>query len=413
MRWQFPEFQTLAEIEERRSVLNQIDAWWAEFTRQADRIARHYEPCVGSPFDLPGFMSEHLHAVHPGLVWEFGPALRGPGLRLVLTCANRRDLRPLTDTLVARAPDLTGWEFYGYRLAETVKHAEVTLRGRAQGTLDGLKIRVTGGAHQQIDLTFLHHDFAGPDDYEAIDTAFVAAEALLGEQTLNEWINAIETDRLSPRKLFRHGTKIRGLVTPDRLKPTIEAMVDARTSQLFAAPVKAWGLYRDIAPDNTEAVAHPVLGRDRPARDDYPGRHNVLAALTPWGDGQNAAASPRSFCSARFSRHQETFCYLKTDRRAGFTSVLWEDRETLELALDEILMQTDTGGVCGGGNGGVYSYVAFALTDLHRGLEAIRRVLQEGDIHPRSWILFHDETFKAEWVGAYDDTPAPPRKMMS
>ena len=36
------------------------------------------------------------------------------------------------------------------------------------------------------------------------------------------------------------------------------------------------------------------------------------------------------------------------------------------------------------------------------------RCLREQNVPKRTWLLFHDSDCQAEWVGIWDDAPAPP-----
>lgn len=46
--------------------------------------------------------------------------------------------------------------------------------------------------------------------------------------------------------------------------------------------------------------------------------------------------------------------------------------------------------------------------DKGRALPAIRRLLAEGNVPKRSWLLFHDCELRGEWIGIHDDAPDPP-----
>jgi len=70
-------------------------------------------------------------------MWEYGPAVRTKGHRLVITPESRKDFRQLVRTILDRAPDLPGWEFYPYRLAEDLEQARSAGRrpdGRPRST---------------------------------------------------------------------------------------------------------------------------------------------------------------------------------------------------------------------------------------------------------------------------------------
>ena len=168
----------------------------------------------------------------------------------------------------------------------------------------------------------------------------------------------------------------------------------------------------NLLDDDAEAVdaetAWSLLKMEPREQIDYADRFDLFVARTAWLDCFKATFTHRPFCSSRFSKHGEVFCYLKTDGRNGFAEESWEDKAQLEDELQSALDEAEAGCVWGGGTGRIYSYVEFALTDVIAGSEAIRKVLQTGNIHRRTWILFHDQDMRDEWIGAYDDTPAPP-----
>lgn len=114
MRWKFPVDLTREEREARQETIVLIDQWWEEFAARVDDLNVMFGG--GKAFDLPAWMADHLGAVHPHLMWEFGPAVRAPGHRLVVTPESRYHLAPLVGEVLARAPRLEGWEFYPHRL---------------------------------------------------------------------------------------------------------------------------------------------------------------------------------------------------------------------------------------------------------------------------------------------------------
>jgi hypothetical protein len=113
MRWRFVDPSHPAEVAAKDRVLGRIDAWWTEFARRSGDLQRVFARQL--EMDLPAWMEEHLGSVDEALCWEFGPPLRGSGHRLVVTAESRSELRPLVATLLERAPELPGWEFYPYR----------------------------------------------------------------------------------------------------------------------------------------------------------------------------------------------------------------------------------------------------------------------------------------------------------
>lgn len=62
----------------------------------------------------------------------------------------------------------------------------------------------------------------------------------------------------------------------------------------------------------------------------------------------------------------------------------------------------------GGGMGLRYAYIDMAQTDVPAVIAAVRERMQAGGLARRSWILFFDADPAGEWIGIYDDSPAPP-----
>src|SRR3954452_23773059 len=104
MRWQFIDPNNASESSQKQRTLEAIDAWWRGFAERADDFDA---ACNGTlKMDLPAWVNEHLAPVDPRLCWEFGPAVKKQGHRLVITPENDHFLRPLTRTLLERAPTL-------------------------------------------------------------------------------------------------------------------------------------------------------------------------------------------------------------------------------------------------------------------------------------------------------------------
>jgi len=80
----------------------------------------------------------------------------------------------------------------------------------------------------------------------------------------------------------------------------------------------------------------------------------------------------------------------------------------VEDALDEALVGSQLGAVISGGTGRIYSYIDLALAEVRPAIAVIRDVLRKGNIPVRTWLLFHDGRWRNEWLGVWEDTPAPP-----
>jgi hypothetical protein len=401
MRWLFIDPTNRTEMEFRARTLGAIDAWWEAFSAQEQRISALFSRA--DEWDLPSWMHEHLGGIDPRLMWEFGPAVRQKGHRLVITPEAIHSLRPLVRTILDRAPARPGWEFYAFRLAENFETALRTISGRTGEDIAGTLFRAKRGRGRRIDISFCIPFCRDEEDRTALHAAYVACESLLGEQLLDERVGTISV--LPPRERWL-ARMIEKLAAEEdepwlplaELSETVDELVDGLIDELPLQPCADW-----ISTTRWATIELEPLPRSerRPRSDLYVA---VTGALDTW----QAAHSSGGFYSACHSRCGETFCYVKLDGREGLSSTsLFGDRGEIEDALNQALDEERLGCVTGGGTGQRYSYIDLALTDLRLGVNMARETLQRARVPHCSWILFFDAELACEWVGVYDETPPP------
>tara|TARA_R110002072_G_scaffold99678_1_gene219235 strand:- start:1026 stop:2144 length:1119 start_codon:yes stop_codon:yes gene_type:complete len=366
--------------------LEGIDRWWSAFESHCETIDQYFTR--GVAFDVSAFMDDHLKAISPELMWEFGRAKEKEGHRLVITPETERELRPLVRTLLQRAPALSRWEFYGHRLPEP-DMVEVMIEARVRRKVEEVKGRALRGENHRIDVEFYLPSLSDVD--ERSHAAFVAAETLFGEELLDEWIGVVESTEalgsaewLGVEDLAREARAILQTIReslPDR--PCHEVSEEADWSMIELRPSEA---------------------------DDYPDQADLFIAKTMVMEMWRTAHDGSPFSSSRFSRLGETFCYLKLDGKEGIEEEGFEDKSQIEDALDRSLAAEGLGCCIGGGTGWRYSYIDLALTDLPSAIQVIKRVLRAGRVPSRSWLLFFDDHWRDEWIGIWEDTPPPPRR---
>jgi hypothetical protein len=378
----------------RQQLRERIDHWWqtlAQNTTALDDLFHNR-----SKWDLPAWMKQNLGAIDADLCWEFGAD--PVGHRLVITPERNRHLRPLARAILAAAPQTAGWAFYGYRQPESVEWAKATVQGRCRRKLDdATTVRLRAGKFNSVDVTFVSPDCRRPEDREALSAAFVAMESLVGEEVLDKWVGLIN---VSPPVLGERTIPL------ERLRPMVDVVIEQIREQLPNSACWQW-------PSETEwsLFKTPLYDAPRSKSDtvpEFPGRSDLLVGRTMYTPMWQFAHGPWPFFSERFSSWGETFCYLKIDGVNGLAGSSFGDRGDIEEALDRALKQAEVGCVTGGGTGLRYSYVDLALVDLKAGLALAREVLQDGRAPLRSWFLFFDAELQVEWLGVYDDTPAPP-----
>jgi hypothetical protein len=391
MRWLFADPHNTEEAAYVKATVAAIDHWWQEFQGKLEKIENAFKP--KSRYNLPKLMEETLQAIHPGLMWEFGPAVKVPdGYRLVITPESQRYLRPVVRTILERAPKLPNWEFYGYRVPETPELTIETVKGRVGVDVTSALVAASPAAGRKVDLFF---DFPGQDDLEedqARQAAFVATETLFGEQFLDNWIGDI------------------GLLL-DNPEPAVQPLMLARAQGAIAALVKA--MFERLPTNRSQNLSveegWAQISLDPPDEmDDYPGRSDLVAATMHDIELFQAMHSGQPFASTCHSRVHEQFCYLKLDATGSKHKDIAEFRALFDRPLNDELVAANAGGVIGCGSGVRYAYIDVGLTDLKGGVGIIRKVLNEREVPERSWLLFHDDDFSAEWIGLHPHSPPPP-----
>lgn len=267
------------------------------------------------------------------------------------------------------------------------------MKGRTGGDLSGVLVRPQIGENNRIDLCFHSPRCVRAGDRQTRNDGFVAAETLLGEEVWDIWIGAMEAEPM-PKQ-------ISGLLPLERLAPTVTALIESIRSQLNDRPL--WDIdFRTAEREWSGFKFEP------PEQEDYARRTDLLIGITPYPGMFKSTFSGASFYSSRFSRFGETFCYLKIDGAEGLDPRHFKDRAEVEDALDARLVPSRLGRTIGGGTGRRYSYIELALVDIPKSISTLRDVLRKGNIPKRTWLLFHDAELADEWVGMWDDTPAPP-----
>lgn len=387
-RWVFTDELTENEKVVHNEISILIDNWWTEFEKNHINIDAVFSK--GTDFDLLSFMENNLNNIQTNIFWEFGPAINSDGHRLVITPESYKQQRPLVNEILKRAPEIKDWEFYGYRIPETFEDAINTVNSRTGGQITDYKIQAEANRFNQVNLYFINESLKTESDYnQGLNDAFVAIESLLGEENLDKWIGAIEVINQQKDSL--------------EIKPITEL------SKLFNSKrneIKS-NLFKKPHYKIHNSVNWSLLSLEPEEQNDYSQQSDIFVAKAINMPMWNTGASGNLFYSERFSNFDETFCYIKLDGTQGLDEEKFEDKSSIEDALDKVLIKENVGCHIGGGTGLKYSYIDLALTDLDKGIKLVKEVLRKGNISKNSWILFYDSELEYEWIGIWDDTPKP------
>jgi len=191
MRWKFYTPGERPEEDAQRAMLSaEIDAWWQEFMAKAAALDQLFSNLA--EWNLVAWMEQHLQSIDRRLAWEFGPGSTG-GHRLVITPEADHHLRPLVDEILARAPRLPGWSFFPYRKSESAQQAALAVNNRTGVEPAYTGVALAPGEFNRIDLKFqFPASFLKGRESIARSQTFLAAEALLGEDMLTDWVGRLD-----------------------------------------------------------------------------------------------------------------------------------------------------------------------------------------------------------------------------
>ena len=395
-----------AEDEARRKLEARIDHWWQDFAARAKDLPQAFRGKL--KFDFTTWTQNHIHDIHPEIMWEFGPGVRG-GERLAISAEANFVLQPLVDLILERAPAIPNWTFVPYRPAVGMKWAEMYVKARTGLKLrtgaNAYRIKVSTGHYNKIDLAIYSAKYSEARHNEELKMAGTAVQYLLGEEFFYNWLGALSISKLSVMQTFFG----RGLVSLPLLKPRVDALMTTLRDQLYPAPMWKGGwqkIFNGEPPDKTGRQKVGTAFKLSPKQCDvYPRRTDECLAVSAAEKIWEATHLDPEFSSRRFSRHSELFCYLKIDMTGIAEKTYQSD---IEKKLGDLLCQAQAGCVLGGGTGYVYSYIDLALSDVRASIDPIRTCFREMNLTHKAWLLFFDKELAEEWVGVAEDTPEPP-----
>ena len=384
--------------------------FWSAFEDSCDVLAGENS---GTSKQIAEWMTEHLRSLELA-EWEFGPALESDGHRLSLGALDESHSIPMLRTFVDMAPTIPGWEYYVGRARwpkSWLEKQEVHPRGfhlsvsswRAELVPDD------GQFHLRMFSPCIRHLKESEEDGA---DASLALEMALGEELFDTWIGGVEilsgTAKPWPWSRARPTKKYEKAIPISELHQTIQTEIEALRSALPANPRVAGGA-SDMPADNEDeertVVGYLYRQEAEDSTENAPRVSDVQLANTLEPTLFEAVRRPL-FWSTCFSRHNETFCYLKL-RRPDIHDTDLSPRNHISDALDDELIAADLGCSYGGACGVHYWYIDLALVSVEDSVPIIRSVLLAQAVPRDSWLLFYDSELHHEWVGIYSDTRPP------
>lgn len=384
MRWRFPD---PSEEQTRESILTKMDEFWASFREKQTSL----QSSLGEdpPQEISATVASldaFLKTLHPKLSMEVSSSAEGR-TQLALTIEGRQQFIPFLRAFLARAPHDLPWE-----ILDSKPPKDLAATSKILGSsLSDWRCRVQAAPHQQIAVHLGIPGCTGPWDRKAHQAALTVAQTLLGETLFQRWIGSVHS---VPLEEFKGDGRLQGLLSE------VEAVKKSLLERLPSKP-----LYTSI-----EGASWTLYRFNPHRRGDYPFRMDLVTGKSTFPELWKCIHSGIAFYSERFSRSGETFCYLKIDSEEGFGEGGFESKIEAEDLLEEALQGARLGCVIGGGSGLRYQYIDLALVDVEAAVGIIARVLQEGKVPRRTWLLFFDDSLLGEWIPFHPKAPPPPKK---
>lgn len=379
------------------SLLTKIDAWWQAFADyEGDLNAAFTEGKEIKP-SVVDFMAE-IKKVSPDMCWEFSKGEHKPH-RFTIAPERNYPLEPVARLLKERAPDL---EFFDVGVDREATPWE-WMQGEADSRFswdshENIYVSHAIGQQNFIDLTF--YIPASKADAKQEANSFLLAELALGEKVVADWIGYVDVEVLKTSGLFKKKTaEPPGNAYPIKdIRARIAAEIARFKNTLPKAP------FRERVENMEWAILQ--MSEDN-APSDYLGDMYMATICDP--DLFSAIYGGRSrFNSQRFSALGESFAFIQID---GASSELdlkdVSSRSKIEDALTATFNTTASGAVIGGSMGHENAYIFLALEDEAAGLNAVIDTLRTQKLGEKTWVFFCDSRRQCEWVGLWDDTPAP------
>jgi len=371
--------------------LEAIRAFWTDFTAAEQKILTFFED--EKSFDLLAFMSERLERIAPDIAFEFSRA--DQGLNVSFSSEQRDEIAVQTFAVVHLAPKLNNFRVYYLRSADRPEILKDLIEGRLQTPFQvkGWKIKESKG--NLIDVEYFIEGKLLTRS-QRFSQAVVALEILMGEAFVKARIGQIAEKNargVLSRLIGRRDVPLDHQEVVAKLKATKERLLSTLPDKPHTN--RYWnGSSRVLAiREAEEAEEYPFL-------DDLCiiniGREDVLQGLL----------MPGRFKSDRFSRFEESFCFIKM-----VAPEIREDsklRGELEDKLSSALNADSAGGVFGSGTGFVYSYIFLAISDFEAAEKALKSVIGTESKIQHAWLMFLDFELHSWSAPLTAGSPPPP-----
>ena len=377
-RWIYADNSNPEELELKQQTIKKIDKFWRAFKKDSNRLSSTKE--LNYQQFVVDWFGKNLKPIDKYIMWELGPGRGETQNILTLTAESHKELRPIIDTIIERAPQMKEWKFQAYKEPLPPDLIEGMLDSKGGYTLPAFKTVCKATSDNRIDVIFYAPSFKSANAQKDLECCFLVCESVLGEENLDKWLGLLETkNSQSQMKSELAATRLSkdfNLAKQQILKKLPDQFqYDLKSPENFVV-IK---LKTPLQPQRiTMITAYPNLGK---------------------------SLFSDSFYSERFSKWGEKFCYLEIDRVGEF--LVSDDANKFEDCLDTSLRKSQAGCVVASGKGTNTIYLDLCLKDIEKARIIIAEICGQFKLPHTAWLYFYDVTLKNEWTGIFTDTKLP------
>jgi hypothetical protein len=337
-----------------------LETFWTSFKQNAAAISNDQQFTVS-------WVRDHLDELQKGLLWEIVPSITG-GSNLTITCEHQYNLRPLVDEIIRKAPDVEGWSFSSTRPPVPQSAWASVFHSKTAKSFPSCTVRCLPAELNFIDIEFC---FGANESKLTLKELFALVEIILGEEFLQVWVGDIRYDKKFFGNLFGSKSQLIELANlRSHCNMLSEKILEGSTPPSF---------YFEQPAAKTGALINLSGHAEMRAMDR-------LTASTFYPQILQAALAGR-FWSKRYSRHDETFCYLKIEAQKDV-----EERSEAQGCLDNLLRTQKLGCVWGGGAGMNSAFIDLVLADFDKSMPILKEFMSSQSA--TSKLHFFDVTYR-------------------
>ncbi len=411
MRWKYILSEDDPDNHTKKATLSLIQAWWNEFEKNGDAIAKSFfeqSESASESEKLVEWVQNNFRVIHPGLMWELGKSPEGKFV-FVITPEENLELRSLADSIVELAPAMDNWIFSAYRLPEMEELVNDSFKARLRTEAPrNVSVNLKKSVSNEIDIEVVSSSFLKDNDDEDISKSVILMQIVLGEELAEKWGGNVTSHKVKDgfARMISNIIPSNSEYANISLASLPEKFLNFRSEIIASLPEKY--LFEEMDPEKsgwavlgvpiTKQIELHAKGIELPDR---------ITWLTMTPELVKALIVSGYFRSERFSKRGEKFCWI---RSALEYSSKDDRKDRFDDFADKLLREAGLGCIFASGTGLSNIFFDLALIDVNAAVKILKETAINVGLPPESWLFFHDSHLQDEWIGLLPDSPPPEKE---